>query len=335
MAARVLVLALTAFCVDAFIYDTLNQNGRYNSFNTHEPCNHIKDLIHEWALHNRMDAVKHIYEYLVTHDKTHQGHTDQVGRRSAKRYTYSSNFDEAFDQHNTHPDENRIKTLIQHNNEADCVDRLQTYCEDLLHIQHHSAHSTTHKPQDKPTTVPVTTAPPTTKKPVVTTTVPPTTTAMPPTTTATDATTTATDVTTTTLAPLNLKTCDALAFVMALASGNQVLDQNAGLCSDGTHTESEAILLQTCKAPAPSTWTPGPKVMENCAQIPAYTPIATFEFGQYNLDSSSLSGIFVECTDDGFKIAAQLCGHGPEIYTLHKGASTLRQNADNYYVVLI
>ena len=25
--------------------------------------------------------------------------------------------------------ENRIKTLIQNNNEADCVDKLQTYCE--------------------------------------------------------------------------------------------------------------------------------------------------------------------------------------------------------------
>lgn len=122
---------------------------------------------------------------------------------------------------------------------------------------------------------------------------------------------------------------------MVLANGNQVLNDNAGLCTDGTHSAPEAVVMQTCKAPAPSAWTAGPKVLENCARIPAYTPIATFEFGQYNLDSSSLSGIFVECTDDGFKIAAQLCGHGPEIFTLHRGGSTLRQNPDSYYVINI
>lgn len=56
------------------------------------------------------------------------------------------------------------------------------------------------------------------------------------------------------------ETCDAFAFVMALASGDKVLQQSAGLCSDGTHSQSEAVLLKTCKSPAPSTWTAGPKV---------------------------------------------------------------------------
>lgn len=59
---------------------------------------------------------------------------------------------------------------------------------------------------------------------------------------------------------LLIETCDPLAFVMVLANGNQVLNDNAGLCTDGTHSAPEAVVMQTCKAPAPSTWTAGPKV---------------------------------------------------------------------------
>ncbi|XP_062598515.1 uncharacterized protein LOC134259939, partial [Saccostrea cucullata] len=252
------------------------------------------------------------------------------------RYTYSSDFDEAFDHHNTHPDVKRVEDLIRHNRERGCLTKLQQYCEELLHIQPHSSHTTTQKPTEKPTTTHHVTPHKTTTK-EKTTTMPPTTTTVKLTTTeaTTSQAATTTAETTTVLPPLNLTICDAFAFVMALASGDKVLDRHAGLCSDGTHSQSEAVLYQTCKAPDASTWTAGPKVMDNCARIPAYTPIATFEFGQYNLDSSSLSGIFVECTDDGFKVAAQLCGHGPEIYTIHKGGSTLRQDANNYYVVNI
>lgn len=59
---------------------------------------------------------------------------------------------------------------------------------------------------------------------------------------------------------LLIETCDPLAFVMVLANGNQVLNDNAGLCTDGTHSAPEAVVMQTCKAPAPSAWTAGPKV---------------------------------------------------------------------------
>lgn len=326
MAVRFFVLTLTALSIDAFFLDTIKQ-GQYNSYNNIEPCNHIQNLINEWAKRREYDAVRHIYSFILNRQRNHND----------KRYSYSSDLDEAFYHHNSDPDENRLRDLITHNTEPGCLNKLQTFCEGLLHIQQHSHVTTTHKPTEKPTekpttTVQVTTQPITTKKPV-TTTMPPATTTMPPATTTMPPATT--NMPGSTLPPLNLKTCDPLAFVMVLANGNQVLNDNAGLCTDGTHSAPEAVVMQTCKAPVPSAWTAGPKVLENCARIPAYTPIATFEFGQYNLDSSSLSGIFVECTDDGFKIAAQLCGHGPEIFTLHRGGSTLRQNPDSYYVINI
>lgn len=62
---------------------------------------------------------------------------------------------------------------------------------------------------------------------------------------------------------LLIETCDPLAFVMVLANGNQVLNDNAGLCTDGTHSAPEAVVMQTCKAPAPSAWTAGPKVKKH------------------------------------------------------------------------
>lgn len=72
---------------------------------------------------------------------------------------------------------------------------------------------------------------------------------------------------------LLIETCDPLAFVMVLANGNQVLNDNAGLCTDGTHSAPEAVVMQTCKAPAPSAWTAGPKV--NRRELPFE---CTFEF---------------------------------------------------------
>ena len=42
--------------------------------------------------------------------------------------------------------------------------------------------------------------------------------------------------------------------------------------------------------------------MQNCARIPKYTPIATFLFGQYVTDGTSLSGVFLKCTPTGFEV---------------------------------
>ena len=44
------------------------------------------------------------------------------------------------------------------------------------------------------------------------------------------------------------------------------------------------------------------QVMQNCGRIPKYTPVSTFLFGQYTMDGSGVSGIFLDCLSDGFKV---------------------------------
>uniref|UniRef100_K1QFW1 Uncharacterized protein n=1 Tax=Magallana gigas TaxID=29159 RepID=K1QFW1_MAGGI len=102
-------------------------------------------------------------------------------------------------------------------------------------------------------------------------------------------------------AELNAAACDPLLFVRALATGVPLTHPDAGICTDNMHSQSEALLLRTCEASSPSTWTQGVNVMQNCAQIPKYTPVATFLFGQYVSDGTVLSGVFLKCTATGFE----------------------------------
>eukprot|EP00105_Crassostrea_gigas_P017917 XP_011435870.1 PREDICTED: uncharacterized protein LOC105334201 [Crassostrea gigas] len=147
-------------------------------------------------------------------------------------------------------------------------------------------------------------------------------------------TTTTTPIPTTTLPMLNVSAaCDPLLFVRALATGVPLTHPDAGICTDNMHSQSEALLLRTCEASSPSTWTQGVNVMQNCAQIPKYTPVATFLFGQYVSDGTVLSGVFLKCTATGFEISVQICGHGPQIFELSSTSGNTRQNADSYYIV--
>uniref|UniRef100_K1PLY5 Uncharacterized protein n=1 Tax=Magallana gigas TaxID=29159 RepID=K1PLY5_MAGGI len=117
--------------------------------------------------------------------------------------------------------------------------------------------------------------------------------------------------------------CNGLEFVQSVAIGNTVLNPRAGLCTDGTHSQSEALVLNTCHADSPATWKSGYNVMQNCDRIPRYTPIATFLFGMYSMDGSSLSGM-----------AVQVCGHGPLIFEVQTGLNhSGRENPYNYYTV--
>lgn len=58
--------------------------------------------------------------------------------------------------------------------------------------------------------------------------------------------------------------CNGLEFVQAVAIGNTVLNNRAGLCTDGTHSQSEALVLNTCHADSPSTWKSGYNVINTC-----------------------------------------------------------------------
>lgn len=57
--------------------------------------------------------------------------------------------------------------------------------------------------------------------------------------------------------------CDPLLFVRALATGVPLTHADAGICTDNMHSQSEALLLRTCEASSPSTWTQGVNVRVN------------------------------------------------------------------------
>ncbi|XP_062598599.1 uncharacterized protein LOC134260031 [Saccostrea cucullata] len=161
------------------------------------------------------------------------------------------------------------------------------------------------------------------------------TTAPAPSTPTTIPVTTTTTPTTTTVPPLNVShTCNGLEFVQTVAIGKTVIHPEAGLCTDGTQSQSEALVLKTCHSAAPATWSKGYNVMQNCQRIPKYTPVSTFVFGMYPMDGSAMSGVFIKCTSDGFQMSVQVCGHGPLIFNIHTGAGSQgRENANNYYTV--
>ncbi|XP_046562125.1 uncharacterized protein LOC124271098 [Haliotis rubra] len=110
----------------------------------------------------------------------------------------------------------------------------------------------------------------------------------------------------------------------------------AGRCADGAADRSEALVLSYCNVPDVDQWHPGLKVVDICCMVPAYTPVATFVFGIYVEDEHSISGVFLGCTDQGFSMAVQLCGHPPMIVNLTKtNAGGFVEDANNYHVLQV
>ena len=54
--------------------------------------------------------------------------------------------------------------------------------------------------------------------------------------------------------------CDPNKFVSSLAQINILSDPRATTCNDGTLTGADALLLQTCNAPATNQWKQGIQV---------------------------------------------------------------------------
>ncbi|XP_060603300.1 uncharacterized protein LOC132756289 isoform X2 [Ruditapes philippinarum] len=132
-----------------------------------------------------------------------------------------------------------------------------------------------------------------------------------------------------------LYSCDHIKTIVALAYQTPVSNPNAAVCSQGQHTSHEAFVLTECDVPkTPATWSQGLNVMSSCARsnpIPDNTLIASFDHGIYSSDDS-LSGIFLGCTRDGFKIAYQTCGQSPEITEIRLGES-FNRNPNNFYAI--
>ncbi|XP_033727544.1 uncharacterized protein LOC117316867 [Pecten maximus] len=250
----------------------------------------------------------------------------------------ASTHDEAYTNHDSTPDIAHLEHLVRAGN-------MNSMCRmDILHLIERYEHissmappmTTTPKPTHRPhhhhTHAPTTSEPivhtpkPTTHAPV---------THAPITHAPTHAPTTRAPVKTTTKpVALQQAACDQLALVSDLAKTAVVTHPLAGFCADGTRSESEALVLQACSAKAPGQWRQGQQVLGNCESIPRFSPISTFLLGNYVMDGTSLSGVLLECLPNGFKMAAQLCGHTPQIFNILTGSTDARQNAGSYYRIM-
>ncbi|XP_071141374.1 uncharacterized protein [Mytilus edulis] len=287
--------------------------------------NHAIALLHEWVTHKHYDAVEKLY-----HDIYHKDLS--AARRKRQWHHYSSNFDEAFIHSNRDPDYRHVEGYIMINMNQACRVEIMRWIENLAH-RHNPHAATTAKPTHahvhttaKPTHAHVRTTAKPTPVHVRTTEVYKT---HVPTTRASLTLTPSTQATKITVKT----TCDAVTFVTALARGTILTNAKAGMCTDGTRSRPEALIMDSCMAPVVAEWSEGVKVMGNCDRIPDYTPIATFDFGTYVEDGTDIAGIITECTPNGFKIAMQLCGHPVDVYEVTSGHPNPRQNADNYHVI--
>ncbi|XP_060561942.1 uncharacterized protein LOC132721631 isoform X3 [Ruditapes philippinarum] len=168
--------------------------------------------------------------------------------------------------------------------------------------------------------------------------------------TTTSTTTTTTTTTTSTVAPTTtvptttsapftaapiFYRCNHVSTIVAVAYQTPVSNPNASICAHGQQASHEAFVLTECDVPTtPATWKQGVNVMSRCASsnpIPYDTPIASFDHGLYS-SAGSLSGVFLGCTSDGFKIAFQTCGQAPEMTELLQGHH-FSQNPVNYFTI--
>ncbi|XP_052815347.1 uncharacterized protein LOC128242292 [Mya arenaria] len=102
-----------------------------------------------------------------------------------------------------------------------------------------------------------------------------------------------------------------------------------------THTYiHEALVLSNCLTVNNDTtsWVFGKQVMSSCHNLPPFTAVAAFDNNQY-VSQGGLSGIIMECTTNGFKIAVQECGLDPAIVTITTQGVNL-MDALNYYTIL-
>lgn len=120
-------------------------------------------------------------------------------------------------------------------------------------------------------------------------------------------------------------TCNNVEVVIDLGKHEPIYHEHARPCSGGD-SMNEAVLMKYCFAPKPSNWTQGRKVIEHCSDIPPYTPINMFGFGQ-NL---VISGIFIKCTSaTNFMIIHQKdCVGG-----LHLDTINIQNGSGMFYVI--
>ncbi|XP_063411493.1 uncharacterized protein LOC134694414 [Mytilus trossulus] len=124
--------------------------------------------------------------------------------------------------------------------------------------------------------------------------------------------------------------CDSTLVSSALSQKLKLSHSAGGYCSDGTQTNTDSVILKLCYAKTDIMWQKGLQVVSNCKQISLYAPVSTFGYFPYQL------GIFLGCTDTGFKIGIQKCNDHFKEQTLVSGdMSSIFSDADDYYVLIV
>ncbi|XP_052237017.1 uncharacterized protein LOC127848543 isoform X2 [Dreissena polymorpha] len=132
-----------------------------------------------------------------------------------------------------------------------------------------------------------------------------------------------------------MHTCFKYGIVHDIASSLVSSHPNASTCEEtGTRKSAEAFVLNSCKVGEPSTWNIGLNVMENCLQIPHYTPVFSIHGNHYN-SSESVAAIFLEClyNPDGIKIAIQHCDTPPTIEHVTGKMDNTITDPTTYYTI--
>ncbi|XP_052813104.1 uncharacterized protein LOC128240493 [Mya arenaria] len=138
--------------------------------------------------------------------------------------------------------------------------------------------------------------------------------------------------TTTSSDPVN-HDCNKFSVVSDLSHGQPVANGHAPNCSSGSYASTEAFVLNNCNVTTPDLWHPGMQVMSNCNAIPAYTAVGTYLEGIYAV-GTGLSGVFLECIPNGFKIAFQVaCDKSPEIRHIEQGGLGFL-DPNTYYIIV-
>ncbi|XP_052785719.1 uncharacterized protein LOC128221231 [Mya arenaria] len=145
-------------------------------------------------------------------------------------------------------------------------------------------------------------------------------------------TTTSAPSSTTTHPPHNYK-CNRLGILASIAIGNSVHKDDATDCSIWGSASDESLALLYCSGLPPSaSWYRGNKVMDNCAQVQPWTPIATFRGTQYS-PMDAQSGVFIECLKDssGFLMVEQGCHAAPIIVRV---SAADNKDPNSYYTIV-
>ncbi|XP_069108099.1 thrombospondin-1-like [Argopecten irradians] len=129
--------------------------------------------------------------------------------------------------------------------------------------------------------------------------------------------------------------CDKFGVIQELAELNVTSKVH---CANRWTSATESFLYLHCHdIPTDvQAWHQGQSVIEACASnsIGMYTPIGTFRNGSYRQTSkrattdSGISGVFIGCTEHGFKMATKACEAGAEVIEIpHTGDAIMANDA--------